>query len=173
MMQRDRRKMSRKMRKRWRKRRKRLRKRKKRRRKISRIRNDLSVQELFDVYAKEVISILEYAVPVWHGGLTRRQSSEIESVQKLAFRIILRQSYTTYADACAFFNTNSLEQRRRTLCLRFARKNMKSNNSFFVPFVPHPGLRERSKLVQEYKCNTARFRRSSLPFLSSLLNSQP
>ena len=45
---------------------------------------DFSVHELFDVYRKEIRSVLEYAVPVWHGGLTLRQSSEIETVQKMA-----------------------------------------------------------------------------------------
>ena len=31
--------------------------------------------ELFDVYQKEVRTILEYASPVWHSGLTRHQTS--------------------------------------------------------------------------------------------------
>ena len=55
---------------------------------------ELSKQELFDVYQKEVRSVLEYAVPVWHSGLTRKQVSEIEAIQKMAFRIILGKSIT-------------------------------------------------------------------------------
>ena len=35
--------------------------------------------ELYDVYQKEVRSVLEYAVPVWHSGLTQKQTSEIEA----------------------------------------------------------------------------------------------
>ena len=92
---------------------------------------DFSVHELFDVYRKEIRSVLEYAVPVWHGGLTLRQSSEIETVQKMAFKIILKGSYTSYTNACSFFKTDSLEQRRQTICLRFANKNLESNSSFF------------------------------------------
>ena len=46
----------------------------------------LTSHELFDVYCKEVRSILEYAVPVWHSGLTLKQSANIEAVQKLCFR---------------------------------------------------------------------------------------
>ena len=57
---------------------------------------NFSSLELFDVYIKEVRSILEYAVPVWHPGLTRKQSSEIEAVQKTSFKIILRQNYSNY-----------------------------------------------------------------------------
>ena len=36
--------------------------------------------ELYDVYQKEVRSVLEYAVPVWHSGLTQKQTSEIEAL---------------------------------------------------------------------------------------------
>ena len=57
---------------------------------------DLSVDQLFDVYVKEVRSILELAVPVWHPGLTKKQSADIESIQKVAFRIILQNDYITY-----------------------------------------------------------------------------
>ena len=85
---------------------------------------DLTKQELFDVYQKEVRSILEYAVPVWHSSLTRKQVSEIESVQKIAFKMILGQSYSGYTDACATLNTETLEKRRLDICLRFAKENI-------------------------------------------------
>ena len=81
-------------------------------------------QELFEVYQNEVRSILEYAVPVWHSSLTRKQVSEIESVQKIAFKMILGQSYSGYTDACATFNTDTLEKRRLDICLRFAKENI-------------------------------------------------
>ena len=54
--------------------------------------------ELFDVYTKEVRSLLEYAVPVWHPAISKKEASEIESIQKLAFRMILGQSYVSYAN---------------------------------------------------------------------------
>ena len=34
--------------------------------------------KIFDAYSKEVRSLLELAVPVWHPGLTVKQSDEIE-----------------------------------------------------------------------------------------------
>ena len=43
---------------------------------------ELDINQMFDVYSKEIRSILEMAVPVWHSGLTRQQSSEIENIQK-------------------------------------------------------------------------------------------
>ena len=43
---------------------------------------DLNIYKLFDVYTKEVRSLLELAVPVWHPGLNKKQSKDIESIQK-------------------------------------------------------------------------------------------
>ena len=131
----------------------------------------LSASELYDVYTKEVHSILEYAVPVWHYSITKREISEIEAIQKLAFRMILGRSYGSYASACAAFSTESLEERRRKICQRFALKNVKSNNCLFTLANSSHFLRNRKNIVQEYKCNTARFQRSSLPSMSKFLNS--
>ena len=132
----------------------------------------LTEYELFDVYQKEVRTILEFAVPVWHSALTRKQTSEIESIQKQAFKIILGKSFYSYSDACAKFSTGSLEQRRLEICHRFALKNLDSNQSLFTRVDLHPGLRKRSRIVTEYKCNKRKFQRSSLPYLASLLNSR-
>jgi hypothetical protein len=52
---------------------------------------DLDILQLFYVYCKEIRSILEMAVPVWHSGLTKQQSKDIENVQKLAMKIILQE----------------------------------------------------------------------------------
>ena len=125
---------------------------------------NLSDSELFDVYQKEVRSILEFVAPVWHSSLTRRQTSEIESIQKFAFKIILGKTYTSYESACAKFATQTLEQRRLSLCLRFALKNINSNNSMFIKPNENLNLRRKKNLVKEYKCNKAKFQRSSLPF---------
>ena len=128
--------------------------------------------ELFDVYQKEIRSILEYAVPVWHPGLTRRQTSEIESLQKLTFKIILGPEYQTYEAACNYFGTLSLEQRRQNICLKFVHKNIRSENSLFEPVSNHVhNLRPRKASVKEVRCFTTRFQRSSIPYLASLANS--
>ena len=114
---------------------------------------------------------MEYAVPVWHSGLTHKQISEIESIQKIAFKIILGSAYDGYEAACSYFHTLTLEQRRQSICLKFVNKNIQSDNSFFEPansFVRN--LRPRKAKVKEFKCNTERFKRSSIPYLASLAN---
>ena len=131
---------------------------------------NLNKYELYDVYTKEVQSILEFAVPVWHSSLTRKQRSEIESVQKLAFKLIAGKSHS-YSELCVMFGTTTLEQRRRELCLRFAQKNVNDKeNCLFTKYVPERNLRDRGKIVTEYKCNKSSFQHSSLPFLAKLIN---
>ena len=53
--------------------------------------------KFFEVYTKEVRSLLELAVPVWPSGLTKHQSAQIERIQKAALNIILDDSYISYA----------------------------------------------------------------------------
>ena len=57
---------------------------------------DLDPHTMFDVYTKEVRSVLELAVPVWHPGLTKLQSSDIERIQRISFKIILKGEYINY-----------------------------------------------------------------------------
>ena len=129
----------------------------------------LDYYTLFDVYTKEVRSVLEMAVPVWHPGLTKLQASEIERVQKLAFRIILGSQYFSYNYACEYFVAETLEERRVKLCLNFAKKNYKSDRSMFTKISNTVQTRSKN-IVKEYTCRTERYQKSSLPYLSRLLN---
>ena len=53
---------------------------------------ELDIFQQFDVFVKEIRLILEMAVPVWHSGLTKKQSADIESVQKTAMKIIFQEN---------------------------------------------------------------------------------
>ena len=55
---------------------------------------------IIDVYTKEIRSILEYAVPIWHGALTVKDSDKIERVQKIVLKFLLRHNYSSYTEAC-------------------------------------------------------------------------
>ena len=111
------------------------------------------------------------AVPVWHGGLTEKQSKDIERVQKVAFKIILNHNYQSYPHALKTLDAETLYQRRVNICKNFASKNIKIEFSLFDKPQQHPRTRSKPKTVKEFKCNTARYSKSSLPFLSKLLNS--
>ena len=132
---------------------------------------DLDIHQMFDVYTKEIRSILEMAVPVWHSGLTNQQTADIESVQKVAMRIILQNKYITYESACQTFSAQTLSEIRTKLCTKFATKNLRNENSFFTKVGTNVQTRQISNLVNEFKCNFGRFFKSSLPYLARLLNS--
>ena len=53
----------------------------------------LTQKELVTVYKGYVRPILEYAAPVWHPGITQRQSNQVESVQKRVCRIVLGHQF--------------------------------------------------------------------------------
>jgi hypothetical protein len=125
---------------------------------------------ILDTYTKEIRSILELAVPVWHSGLTAKQTRDIERVQKTALIIILGTNFMNYEVACTLLGIEPLAYRRETLCLNFAEKDVKKDNSLFNK----SEVNTRNKnLVIEPKCNTKRFRNSSIPYLSRLLNNPP
>jgi hypothetical protein len=132
---------------------------------------DLNIHQMFDVYTKEIRSILEMAVPVWHSGLSNQQTADIESIQKVAMRIILQNKYTNYQLACETLTAQTLAERRIKFCTKFARKNLKSENSFFITVGTNVETRHRSDLVKEFKCNFGKYFKSSLPYLARLLNS--
>ena len=79
---------------------------------------------IFEVYTKEIRSVLEFAVPVWNGALTSQDSSKIESIQKKAFKILLQSEYTDYLSACELFHVDTLVMRRKNMCLKFAKKGV-------------------------------------------------
>jgi len=132
---------------------------------------DFNHWQLFDVYQKEVRSILEMCAPVWHSSLTKALTRKIENVQKLAFKIILKKAYTNYKAACQTLGTDTLKNRRTMICTKFAQKNLKSASSLFKKVEPQSTSLRKPRKVVEFKCNSNSFFRSSLPYMSRLLNS--
>ena len=49
---------------------------------------NLDIELIFDTYLKDIRSILELAVPVWHIGLTWKFARDIERVQKVASSLV-------------------------------------------------------------------------------------
>ena len=126
---------------------------------------------LKDIYLKEIRSVLEFAVPVWTGALTQKDSDRIENIQKRVFKLILQNKYSNYENACETLKCDTLKDRRLKLCLNFSRKEYKKENSMFNKLYPTIKTRQSNKkIVKEFSCLTDRFFRSSLPFLSRMLN---
>ena len=81
--------------------------------------------ELVNIYILYLRSVLEQSCQVWHHSITEEEISDLERVQKVAFILILKESYICYEQALAELNLETLDERRERLCLNFAKKCLK------------------------------------------------
>ena len=126
--------------------------------------------ELIDAYKKEVRSLLELAVPVWHSSLTKEQSNQIERVQKLSLAAILGNDYTGYMNSSKMCGLVSLYDRRIQICYKFINKNMNSVCPMLSVVNKQYNTRSREQLAEEFQCRPQAFFSSSLPYLARLYN---
>ena len=140
-----------------------------------------SESELFDVYQKQVRSVLELAVPVWQPALTVQEKYQIERIQKYALYIILGSNFISYSHALEKIGCENLEQRRIKLCEKFAKKaskNLKYQEWFCIAKdkqTPVNTRGTRKKLKLKYlpvETRTERYKKSPLPYLTEILNNE-
>ena len=60
--------------------------------------------------------------------LTKENRHDLERVQKAALRVILRGDYESYESALKISGIDSLEDRRKVMALKFARKCLNNDN---------------------------------------------
>ena len=136
---------------------------------------DVEPTIICDVYIKEIRTLVELAVPAWHSGLTKKQSADIERIQKVAVYIILSDSNTglngfTYDMALVVLELEPLDVRREKLRLSFARKTVKSRHSnMFVQNGSQHYTREKPSYY-EPMARTQRYYNSPLNYLTRMLN---
>jgi hypothetical protein len=124
------------------------------------------------VYISAIRPILEYAAQVWHGGLTKAQSSSIEKVQRRALRIIYSEK--DYEKLLLKAGMHTLEQRRNTICaLILLVKCLTHNTDCTIFFLTNVAMqvrqrdtRQNGQLFYNYHHRTERFRNS--PIVSSI-----
>ena len=128
---------------------------------------------LMDVYVKQIRSLLEFAVAVWHPSLTNEDRLKIERVQKSALCIILGQNYESYGSALKLLHLGTLFSRRNKLCKIFARKSLKHTkfSKWFKPNTKKTITRTKPSKFCEVYSRTERFRRSPISYLTNILNS--
>lgn len=136
-------------------------------------RNGAQKTELLDIYIKMIRSVMEMASPVWNPGLTQGKEYELERVQKIALAIIMGPQYTSYNDAMVHCNLLSLATRRTDLCLNFIKKCYKSPK-FSQRFQKNDqtvvNTRSTKYPLKSVPSRTVRYAKSSLPYLTDLLN---
>ena len=131
-----------------------------------------SHEDLKEVYIKQIRCILEYAAPVWHSSITAEDSIQIERVQKSALRIILSRGYQTYKNALDQVQLDTLYSRRERLCMKFARKCVKSNKfcHWFKNEDRESITRQKNQKFRSVYSRTMRYEKSPISYITRLLN---
>ena len=90
-------------------------------------------EDLVHIYILYLRSILEQSCQVWHYAITEEENEDLERVQKVACKVILQERYTSYSGALQLLNLETLHERRKLLCLTFAKKclNFKQTKDMF------------------------------------------
>ena len=128
--------------------------------------------DLIDVYCKQIRSILEFAVPVWNSSLTGENIAQLERLQKTALHIILGDQYTSYTAALKLTGLDKLSERRKKICLKFAKKAEKhiKFTHWFKPSERRVNTRQELPKYCHVYSKTSRFEKSPISSLTETLN---
>ena len=97
----------------------------------------------------------------------------MERVQKAALRVILGKKYTSYRNALKELNIDSLEERRESLCIKFAKKCLKVNKlrkMFPKKVIMHEMSKRNFEYFRVNKTLTNRYLNSAIPQMQRILN---
>ena len=132
---------------------------------------DVPVEDLLEIYVLYIRSVVEQSATVWHSSITKGEQRDLERIQKVALKIILKEAYVTYADSLKLTGLETLSARRTKLCLSFARKCTKSDKTSYM-FPENKAVvktRHREKF-HVAAAKTDRFAKSAIPYMQRLLN---
>ena len=133
---------------------------------------DVPRNDLLEIYILYIRSVLESSATVWHSSVTQGQENELERVQKVALRIILKEDYLDYASALEMCSLITLKDRRTNLCKLFAKSCTKSEKTkWMFPLKENNQSLRNPEKYQVYPALTSRLAKSSIPYMQRLLNS--
>ena len=100
-------------------------------------------------------------------------SMKIERIQKAAVRVIMGNNYTTYDEGLQRLKLDKLSERRRKICLRFAKNSLKLKQ--FSKLFPlndneHDMMKRNGNRYLINQHLTERYKMSTIPYLQRLLN---
>ena len=85
------------------------------------------------------------------------------------------KNYLNYKDSLNELNLQSLEKRRKMLCLKFAKKCLRSKklkNLFPINKQKHNMITRKKRKYETRKMKTNRLERSAIPYMTKLLNNE-
>ena len=130
-------------------------------------------EDLKNIYILFIRSLLEQSCTVWHSGLTKENSEDLERIQKCAVKIILKENYETYENGLKLLDLDKLDERREYLCLQFAKKSIKHGKmkDLFPLRTKKHGMKTRNQeMFKTTYANTKRLQNSPVIYMQKLLN---
>ena len=121
--------------------------------------------EIITIYCSIIRSVLEYACPVWHSGLTSSESKELERVQKRVLRIIF--PFLSYKQALLTAKLDRLDVRRENLVRSTFQEITNPSHVLYnlLPPIKQKNYCTRSDYPFELpKVKTCRYSRSFIPY---------
>ena len=121
-------------------------------------------QILVDVYQKQIRCVAEFAVAAWAGSITKHEIQQIERIQKAALAIIFGQKYRNYENALVLSGLLTLADRRKEICLKFAKK-AKNNPKYQHWFICNDNplnTRRKKPYLKPVSARTSRFAKSPI-----------
>ena len=95
---------------------------------------------LVDVLQKQVLSVLQLAVPAWDCLLTAQERTDIERVLRTGLRIIWGEDYISFEQALDDSQLRTMQETRSKIVNKFVRRTVGHNkyniNLFFVWYTP-------------------------------------
>ena len=133
----------------------------------------IPIADLVNIYCLYIRSVAEQSSVVWSSAITDGESLELERVQKVALRIILKDDYLSYEHALKATNLQTLSDRRRMLLKKFALKCTKNERTAdMFPLKQNRRNLRKQEVYQVTRARTDRLKNSAIPTMQRILNSE-
>ena len=131
----------------------------------------IPISDLVNIYCLYIRSVVEQSSVVWSSAITEGESLELERVQKVALRIMLKDDYVSYEHALKITNLQTLSDRREILLKRFALKCAKNpRTADMFPLKQTRRNLRRQEVYQVTRARTDRLAKSAIPAMQRILN---
>ena len=127
--------------------------------------------DLVQIYTLYIRSVAEQSAVVWHPSITKGEQNDLERTQKVALKIILGESYTSYENALKLTGLETLKCRRTKLSLKFAKKCVKNDSTAWM--FPQRTQKVNTRFPEKFnvtRAKTDRLAKSAIPYMQKLLN---
>ena len=132
-------------------------------------------KDLKSVYITFIRSVCEQSSNVWHSGLSLQNTEDLERIQKIALKIILKEKYKDYKNALNILDLEELKDRREKFSLNFAQKCLRDNKMkhLFPPNNKNHQMKTRkSEHSKVFHVHTERLKNSLIIYMQNQLNKE-